>query len=55
MHSYKSRNVNDSYAYDDVKKYIEENDLMPPEKAELIKKWVREVNLFLNDLEQNVC
>ena len=52
--SLKSRNVNDSYAYNDVKKYIDENDLMPPEKAEFIKTWINEVNLFIKDLEQTV-
>jgi hypothetical protein len=42
--SHITRDVNDSYAYTNVKQYIEENDLMPPEKLVTIKKWVKEVN-----------
>lgn len=38
------RDVNDSYAYTDVKKYIRDNELMGSEKEEWIKKWVIEVN-----------
>ena len=52
--SYISRDVNDSYAYNDVNKYIEENDLMPPDRAEFIKLWIRDVNMCLKDLEQTV-
>lgn len=38
------RDVNDSYAYSDVKQYIEDNELMTSEKEEWIKKWVIEVD-----------
>jgi len=38
------RDVNDSYAYSDVRKYIKDNELMGSEKEEWIKKWVIEVN-----------
>lgn len=38
------RDVNDSYAYTDVKKYIRDNELMGNEKEDWIKKWVIEVN-----------
>ncbi|WAR17230.1 hypothetical protein MAR_031824 [Mya arenaria] len=44
------RNVNDSYAYNDVKKYIEENELMDDEKSVWIKKWVLEVNKAMKDI-----
>lgn len=52
--SFKSRDPNDSYAYNDVKKYIEENELMPPERAEAIKHWIINVNMYLKDFEQTV-
>ncbi|KAK3611585.1 hypothetical protein CHS0354_018099 [Potamilus streckersoni] len=38
------RDVNDSYAYTDVKKYIAENELMDQEKETWIQKWISEVN-----------
>ena len=38
------RNVNESYAYDDVKKYIAENELMDKEKLKWIKGWVKGVD-----------
>ncbi|XP_062607607.1 uncharacterized protein LOC134269431 [Saccostrea cucullata] len=38
------RDVNDSYAYTNVKQYIEENELMTTEKEDWIKKWVVEVD-----------
>jgi hypothetical protein len=41
--SYKSRDPNISYAYDNVKKYIEENDLMSPEKEQTIRNWIIDV------------
>ena len=41
--SYKSRDPNVSYAYNDVKKYIEENELMSPEKEQIIRQWVLDV------------
>lgn len=50
--SYYSRDVNDSYAYTNVKQYIEENDLMPPEKADSIRRWVKQVNLCADDWEK---
>lgn len=43
------RNVNDSYAYNDVHKYIKENELMDDEKSLWIKKWVLEVNKAMKD------
>ena len=52
--SYISRDINDSYAYNDVKKYIDENDLMPPDRAEFIKLWIKDVNMCLKELEQTV-
>lgn len=42
--SYASRDANISYAYTNVKKYIEENALMSPEKEESIRHWVRDVD-----------
>ncbi|XP_060556069.1 uncharacterized protein LOC132716757 [Ruditapes philippinarum] len=44
------RNVNDSYAYNDVHKYIKENELMDDEKSNWIKKWILEVNRAMKDL-----
>ena len=43
------RQVNDSYAYNDVKKYIKDNELMDPEKELWIKKWIIEVNSAMRD------
>ena len=37
------RNVNESYAYCDVRKYIEENELLPEEKGERISQWIDDV------------
>ena len=37
------RGVNQSDAYDDVNKYIEDNELMTPEKESWIRNWVFEV------------
>jgi hypothetical protein len=50
--SYVSRDKNDSYAYKDVQQYIEENDLMPPEKIQIIKLWVQDVNNCFDDWEK---
>jgi hypothetical protein len=50
--SYVSRDVNDSYAYTNVQQYIEENDLMPPEKALSIRKWITKVNSWCDDWEK---
>jgi hypothetical protein len=50
--SHVTRDVNDSYAYTNVQQYIEENDLMPPEKSHSIKKWVKEVNAVFDDWEK---
>jgi hypothetical protein len=41
------RDVNDSYAYTDVKKYIKENELMTSEKETWIRNWIIEVNKAL--------
>ena len=43
------RGVNDSYAYNDVKKYITENELMDEEKSSWIKKWILEVNKAMKE------
>ena len=50
--SHITRDINDSYAYTNVQQYIEENDLMSPEKAQSIKKWVKEVNSNFDDWEK---
>ncbi|XP_046567833.1 uncharacterized protein LOC124276216 [Haliotis rubra] len=41
------RNVNESDAYSDVKKYIEDNELMNSEKESWIKAWICEVERAL--------
>lgn len=38
------RDVNESYAYDDVTKYIEENELLPPDRVEWIHSWLGDVH-----------
>jgi hypothetical protein len=43
VQSCKSRDVNVSYAYTDVKKYIADNDLMSPEKERIIRNWIIDV------------
>jgi hypothetical protein len=50
--SYKSRDPNFSYAYDNVKKYIEENDLMPPEKEHIIRNWIIDVEKCRHQLQK---
>ena len=37
------RDVNDSYAYTDVKQYIKENELMDEEKEKYINEWIDQV------------
>ena len=37
------RNVNESYAYCDVNKYIEDNELLPEEKEKRIYEWIDDV------------
>ena len=39
------RDVNDSYAYSDVKLYIRENKLLPPDKESWILNWVKDVHI----------
>lgn len=51
-HSYKSRDPNISYAYTDVKKYIEENELMPPEKEQIIRNWIVDVEKHRHHLQK---
>jgi hypothetical protein len=51
-HSYKSRDANISYAYTDVKKYIEENELMSPEKEQTIQNWVLDVEKNRHQLQK---
>ena len=50
--SYESRDPNISYAYTDVKKYIEENDLMPPEKEHSIRNWIINVEKHRHHLQK---
>ncbi|CAF3979567.1 unnamed protein product [Rotaria sp. Silwood2] len=50
--SYKSRDPNMSYAYTDVKKYIEENDLMSPEKEQIIRNWIVDVEKHRHQLQK---
>lgn len=49
----KSRDPNDSYAYTDVKKYIEENELMSPQKERDIQLWVIQVNSQRDNWDKN--
>lgn len=42
------RDVNDSYAYDNVTKYIEENELMPPDRVDWIQSWLKDVETALD-------
>ena len=51
-HSYPSRDPNDSYAYNNVKKYIEENDLMSSEKEQIIRNWVLDVEKYRHQLQK---
>ena len=51
-HSYKSRDPNDSYAYNNVKKYIEENELMSPEKEQIIRNWILDVEKYRHQLQK---
>ncbi len=37
------RNVNESYAYTNVARYIELNELMPEDKEKRIKEWIEDV------------
>jgi hypothetical protein len=41
------RDVNDSYAYNDVKMYIEENELLPPDRVTWIHSWLGDVEKAL--------
>jgi len=50
--SYKSRDPNVSYAYTDVKKYIEENELMTLEKEQIIRNWILEVEKHRHQLQK---
>jgi hypothetical protein len=50
--SYKSRDPNISYAYTDVKKYIEENELMSPEKEQIIRNWIIDVEKHRHQLQK---
>ncbi|KAL8581345.1 hypothetical protein ACOMHN_034424 [Nucella lapillus] len=42
------RDVNDSYAYSDVAKYIEDNELLPADRVTWINDWIGEVEKALN-------
>ena len=50
--SYKSRDPNVSYAYTNVKKYIEENDLMTPEKEHSIRNWIVDVEKHRHEFQK---
>jgi hypothetical protein len=50
--SYKSRDPNISYAYTDVKKYIEENELMSQEKEQTIRNWIIDVEKYRHQLQK---
>ena len=50
--SYKSRDPNVSYAYTDVKKYIEENELMSSEKEQIIRNWILDVEKYRHQLHK---
>ncbi|CAF1579172.1 unnamed protein product [Adineta ricciae] len=50
--SYKSRDPNVSYAYTNVKKYIEENDLMTPEKEHSIQNWIVDVEKHRHEFQK---
>ena len=50
--SHITRDVNDSYAYTNVQQYIEENELMPPDKAQSIRKWINKVNSWCDEWEK---
>ncbi len=50
--SYKSRDPNISYAYTDVKKYIEENELMSSEKEQTIRNWIIDVEKYRHQLQK---
>jgi hypothetical protein len=53
--SHRSRDPNDSYAYTDVKKYIEENDLMPSHKERFIHDWIMDVEKYRDQLRKVDC
>ncbi|XP_005101915.1 uncharacterized protein DDB_G0292186 [Aplysia californica] len=46
------RDVNDSDAYNDVKKYIEDNDLMDEEREQWIKAWLGDVRQAMEQMEE---
>jgi hypothetical protein len=50
--SYKSRDPNISYAYTNVKTYIEENDLMSPEKEQMIRNWILDVEKYRHQFQK---
>jgi hypothetical protein len=50
--SYESRDPNKSYAYTDVKKYIEENGLMSPEKEQTIQNWIIDIEKHRHELQK---
>lgn len=43
------RDVNESYAYNDVTKYIQDNELMTVEKLDWIKNWIIDVEKALHE------
>ena len=48
------RDVNDSYAYNDVNKYIVDNELMNSEKSEWIHDWIIDVEKALGEPDEEV-
>ncbi|XP_064652328.1 uncharacterized protein LOC135503007 [Lineus longissimus] len=41
-----------SCAYQDVKQYIEDNELMPESKEKMIRDWVQDVDRYMNDIQE---
>ena len=49
--SSQSRDANISYAYTDVRKYIADNELMSPEREQMIRAWVADVEQYRHELQ----
>ena len=49
--SSQSRDPNVSYAYTDVRKYIADNELMSPEREQMIRAWVADVEQYRHELQ----
>jgi hypothetical protein len=46
------RGVDNSCAYQDVKQYIEDNELMPDTKEKMIRDWIHEVDRHMTDIQE---